>query len=291
MYEPVAICTILIIALTTFCSIIGFRDPGFSEKFIFAPTEILACKQYYRLFTSAFLHADTGHLLRNMVSLFLFGRVLEVFVGPGQFLLIYFAAVIGGSLLSLWLHRNHDYRAYGASGGVCGVVFSYIALFPRGTILAHLFIPIPAWAYGILFLFASFTALRRGSDNIGHDAHIGGAIIGLWTTGALQPWAVRENLNWFLILSGVSAALFIYFLRNPMLLPFSSFTPGWGRRKKEPRAPQKPDEAVEVDAILEKISQYGFDSLTAKEKAVLDRVSAKYQSRAQSSKPKSDLII
>lgn len=291
MYEPVAICTILIIALTTFCSFIGFRDPGFSEKFIFAPTEILACKQYYRLFTSAFLHADLNHLLTNMLSLFLFGRVLEAFVGPGQFLLIYFAAVIGGSLLCLWLHRNHDYRAYGASGGVCGVVFSYIALFPRGTILAHLFIPIPAWTYGILFLIASFTALRRGSDNIGHDAHIGGAIIGLWTTGALQRWAVRDNLDWFLILSGVSAALFVYFLRNPMLLPLSSFTPGGGRRKKAQTAPQKPDEAVEVDAILEKISRDGFDSLTAEEKALLDRVSAKYQSRAQSSKPKSDLII
>jgi membrane associated rhomboid family serine protease len=235
MNEPAAICTLVIIALTVLSSLLGFRDPGHTEKYIFAPTEILACKQYYRLVTSAFLHADVSHLLTNMVTLYLFGSIMEAEVGHGLFLLIYFAAIVGGGLLSLWLHRNHEYRAYGASGGVCGVVFSYIALNPTGTILAHFFIPIPSWAYGILFLLGSFVALRRRRDNIGHDAHIGGAVIGLWTTGALEPWAVRANLNWFLILSGISLALFFYFLKNPMLLPWSSFAVELPRRKKGAR--------------------------------------------------------
>jgi membrane associated rhomboid family serine protease len=292
MNEPAAICTLVIIVLTVLSSSVGFRDPGFTEKFIFAPTEILACKQYYRLVTSAFLHADVNHLATNMITLFLFGRIMERHVGPAQFLLIYFAAIVGGSFLSLWLHRNHEYRAYGASGGVCGMVFSYIALFPRSTIFAHLFIPIPAWAYGILFLAGSFIALRRKTDNIGHDAHIGGAIIGLWTTGALQPWAVRENLDWFLLLSGVALALFFYFWKNPMLLPSWSLTPGWPRGKKSKReAPPQRREVHDVDAILDKISREGVESLTAEEKAFLNRVSSKYQNRDKSDKPKSDLII
>ena len=291
MHDPAAICTIIIIVLTTFCSFMGFRDPAFTEKFIFAPTEILACKQYYRLFTCAFLHADFNHLLMNMVTLFLFGRIMEVFIGSGEFLLIYFAAVAGGSLLSLWLHRNHDYRAYGASGGVCGVVFSYVALFPRAQILAHMFIPMPAWAYGLLFLIGSYFALRRGRDNIGHDAHIGGAIIGLWTAGALQPWAVRLNLQWFLILSAVSAAFFIYFLKNPMLLPLSAFPEKWLSARTRRLPPQRRNESLQVDAVLDKISRKGVQSLSPEEKALLDRVSAKYQTRAQSEKPKSDLII
>ncbi len=293
MHEPTTICTILIIVLTAFCSFMGFRDPAFAEKFIFSPTDVLALKQYYRLVTSAFLHADLNHLLNNMISLFLFGRVLEAWVGSAEFLVIYFAAVIGGNLLSLWLHRNHEYRAHGASGGVCGVVFSYVAMFPQGQIMAHMFIPMPAWAYGIIFLIASFIALRRGTDNIGHDAHIGGAIIGLWTTGALQRWAVVENLYWFLILSAVSIALFIYFLKNPMFLPLGSFAGSWRlpKRKKARTTPPKRSETLEVDAILEKISRDGFDSLTHEEKALLDRVSAKYQTRAQSEKPKSDLIF
>lgn len=291
MHDPAAICTIIIIVLTTFCSLVGFRDPAFTEKFIFAPTEILACRQYYRLFTSAFLHADFNHLVMNMVTLYLFGSVMEASVGSGEFLLIYFASIVGGSLLSLWLHRNHEYRAYGASGGVCGVVFSFIALNPRGEILAHMFIPMPAWAYGILFLIGSYIALRRGVDNIGHDAHIGGAIIGLWTTGALQTWAVRLNLKWFLLLSAVSAALFIYFLKNPMMLPLSSFTVKWSSRQKGRVAPKGRNDSRDVDAILEKISRNGVESLTQEERAQLDRVSVKYQTRAKSEKPKSDLII
>jgi membrane associated rhomboid family serine protease len=292
MNDPAAICTVVIIILTAMSSVVGFRDPGFTEKFIFAPTEILACKQSYRLVTSAFLHADVNHLATNMLTLYLFGSIMEEHVGHGLFLLIYFAAIVGGSLLSLWLHRNHEYRAYGASGGVCGMVFSFIALYPNGTIFAHFFFPIPAWAYGILFLLGSFVALRRRSDNIGHDAHIGGAVIGLWTTGALEPWAVRENLNWFLILSGVSLALFFYFWKNPMFLPLSAVTPEFWRKKKTRReAPPHRREPHDVDAVLDKISREGVESLTAEEKTFLNSVSNKYQNRAKSEKPKSDLII
>lgn len=292
MNESTATYTIAIIVVTVACSMIGFRDRGFTERFVFSPFEVLAGKQYHRLVTSAFLHADFNHLLANMLTLFLFGRILEEYVGPGKFLLIYFASILGGSLLSLWLHRNHEYRAYGASGGVCGVVFSYVAMFPTGTILAHMFIPMPSWVYGILFLVGSFIALRRRADNVGHDAHIGGAVIGLWTTGALEPWAVRENWEWFVILSAVAAGLFFYFVKNPMMLPMGAFIRNPVRRKRARVQPSpRRRETVEVDALLDKISREGLHSLTAEERALLDGVSKKFQSRAQSEKPKSDLII
>ncbi len=293
MHEPVPICTIVIIVLTVVCSIFGFRDPAFVEKYIFSPREILAFKQYHRLITSAFLHADWNHLLNNMISLWFFGPVLEFALGPVQFLLVYFASVVGGDLLSLWLHRHHEYRAYGASGGVCGVVFSYIALNPSGTLLAHFIFPMPAWAYGILFLIGSYMAIRQGRDNIGHDAHIGGAVLGLWITGALKPQAIEQHPIWFALLSVISAALFLYFYKNPLMLPMSSFSFRMPRFKRQPRAVAAPrrNEARDVDAVLEKISRHGIESLTAEERALLSRVSSKYQSRSQSEKPRSDLII
>jgi len=200
---------------------------------------------------------------------------------------------VGGNLLSLWLHRHHEYRAYGASGGVCGVVFSYIALEPNGTMLAHFIFPMPAWAYGILFLIGSYVAIRQGRDNVGHDAHIGGAALGLWITGALKPWAIQEHPFWFAILSSISIALFLYFYKNPLMLPMSSFRFRLPRFKRQPRATAVPrrNEAREVDAVLEKISQSGIESLTAEERALLNQVSSKFQSRAQSEKPRSDLII
>lgn len=298
MNEPVAACTIAIIIVTAVCSLVGFSDPGFRERFIFTPTEILACKQYYRLVTNALLHADVNHLFFNMISLYLFGRAIEMFYGPLPFMAIYIAAIIGGNLLALWLHRHHEYRALGASGGVCGVIFSYVFLFP-GSGVQFFFIPvtIPGWLYAVGYLLYSFFALKRGTDNIGHDAHIGGSLIGLLTTTAMYPRVVFESPKMFVAVVIVSLLLFFYFLKNPMMLPLSSFPvrarwPQWGRRK--PRvagAPEYRREPVEIDAVLEKISRSGIESLTPREKELLSSVSAKYRRRGESQKPDSDLII
>src|ERR1044071_861861 len=131
---PLATCTVASLVLASIYSVIGFRDPGFRDKHLFSVWDILAGKQYHRLLTSALLHADWDHLLLNMVSLYLFGRGIEAMLGVGQFLLIYLAAILGGGALSLWIHRQHEYTAYGASGGVCGLIFSYILLVPGGSI-------------------------------------------------------------------------------------------------------------------------------------------------------------
>jgi membrane associated rhomboid family serine protease len=301
MDEPVAACTIAIIIATSVCSWVGFRDPRFRERLIFAPIEILAGKQYYRMISSALLHADWGHLLLNMVSLFLFGRWIELVYGPIQLLAIYLAAIIGGSLLSLWLHRNYEYRAYGASGGVCGLIFSFVFLFPGASIgvplLSGLPIPvsIPAWLYAVIFLLSSFFALKRNTDNIGHDAHLGGAIIGLLTAAALHPAMVRLSPKWFAGVTVLSIALFVYLVKNPMFLPMASFQPrvAWPRfRKSKSRdqAVNRPD-PMRVDAVLEKISRSGLESLTPEERRLLESVSARYRRRGESEKPESGLII
>ena len=138
MSEPLAWCNLLVILVTVAVSYAGFRDPEVERKYIFRPESILAGKEYYRLVTSGFLHAGWGHLVCNMVSLYLFGSMLELSMGRADFLLIYFGSVIGGSLLSLYVHRHHDYLAYGASGGVCGVIFAYILLFPGAGVRLYL---------------------------------------------------------------------------------------------------------------------------------------------------------
>src|ERR1051326_6728705 len=201
MYEPFAWCTWLLIIVTILVSLKAFRSYGFEEKYIFHPGHILAAKEFYRLVTPAFLHADFRHLGLNMLTLYLFGRGVEMWFGFAQFLLIYFAAVIGGNLLSLFVHRHHDYRAYGASGGVCGIIFASILFNPHGSI-SFLYIPIaiPNWLYAIGFLLTSFYGMKEHNrGNIGHDAHLGGAIIGFLLTAALSPEHVRQNLEIFLI--------------------------------------------------------------------------------------------
>jgi membrane associated rhomboid family serine protease len=140
------IATFLIIVATGVISFLAFRNGALRDGLIFSPQAILANKEYYRVVTSAFLHADWQHLLFNMVSLGLFGQIMEPAIGIGRFVLIYFASIIGGSLVSLYLHRHHEYFVLGASGGVCGIVFSSIFLFP-GESIGSLFLPfgIPGW--------------------------------------------------------------------------------------------------------------------------------------------------
>jgi membrane associated rhomboid family serine protease len=288
-------CSLLIILVTCVVSWFGFRSRIFEEKYIFNPEAILAGKDYHRLVTSGFLHAGWSHLLMNMLSLYFFGPPLEYWLGKAQLLLIYFGAIIGGNLLSLYIHRHHDYRAYGASGGVCGVIFAFILLSPHSSIYLYYALPIPGWLYAIGFLLVSTCALRAGRDNIGHDAHLGGAIVGLLITAALNPQALRYNWVVFLLMFLPALGVLMYLWMAPLFLPLAGILksrPGTTRRRFSlPRMPSQRREEKQIDAILEKVSREGIHSLTAAEKAFLEEVSEKYRRRAESEKPKSDLII
>jgi membrane associated rhomboid family serine protease len=291
MDGQMAIVTLLLIAVTCAVSYAGFLKPSVVNKYIFNPESILAGKEFYRLVTSAFLHADGRHLFFNMLTLFLFGSRVELVFGPATLLLIYFGAVLGGSLLSLWVHRHHLYFAYGASGGTCGVLFAYILLFPGAAIYAYVPIPIPGWIYAIGYLLLSFYGLKENRGNIGHDAHLGGAIIGFLIAAGLYRDTVRSNARIFLAVLGISIALLIYLWLNPMFLSMSAFLGSKPFRWKSAAMPKHRRETLQVDAILEKISQRGVESLTEEEKTVLDQVSGKYRRRADSKKPDSGLAI
>jgi membrane associated rhomboid family serine protease len=293
MNEPLALCNSVVILMTCVSSFLVFRNRAAEAKYIFHPESILAGKQYYRLVTSGFLHADWPHLIWNMVSLYFFGNLVELLFGKVVFLAVYFGAIVGGNLLSLYVHRHHDYYAYGASGGVCGMIFAHILLLP-GTGVFVYFIPIavPGWLYAIIFLVGSFVAMRRARDNVGHDAHLGGAIVGLLIAAALYPSAAMDNWKIFASVLAISMALLAYLWINPLFLPLSGFRGRWlSSRSRKPDLPNHRREQLEVDAVLDKVAKGGIHSLTAKERALLDNVSGKYRRRAQSKRPDSELPI
>ena len=285
-------CSLLLIVATCVVSYAGFRSREVEEKLIFRPESILAGKEYYRLVTSAFLHSGWSHLVWNMVGLYLFGRTIELSLGVADLLLIYFGSVIGGGLLALYVHRHHDYLAYGASGGVSGIVFAYLLLFTGAGIALYFAVPIPGWLYALGFMVGSFVALKQAKDNIGHDAHLGGAIVGLMVAAALHPQAARYNWMIFLLVLVPAILLLVCLWGNPLFLSLPSFS---GRpfevKQRRSSLPAYKRESKRVDALLEKIARDGVDSLTAEERAFLQRVSGKYRRRAESKKPESGLAI
>lgn len=173
---------LLIILLTVLSSIKGFNDMAFFDRLKFNVGAILGpSKQWDRLFSSAFLHGDWMHLIFNMMTLYFFSDVIIYYFGIWQYLAIYFFSIIGGGLLSLLVHRKeYYYSAIGASGGVVGVLFAAIAIYPNmGINIMFIPIDIPGWIFGVAYLLFSIYGMRNSVGNIGHDAHMGGAAIGL----------------------------------------------------------------------------------------------------------------
>ena len=284
-HDPFPIATFAILAGAAYVSYLGFRQPGFMDRYLFAPRPVLVRREYWRLVTSAFLHADWMHFGLNAFTLYLFGRHLETACGTGVLVGIFFGAVVGGNLLALWLHRHHAYRALGASGGVCGVLFASIFLLPGGSIrLLLLPISIPAHLYAILFILASVYGIRSGRGRIGHDAHLGGAIVGLLVAAALRPSIVGESpLTYGLVLLLAAGALVFVLKRSPGSIGgrgafrrlLASVREGMDRA--EQRRAQEEDEAV--DRILDKIAREGMAGLTDRERQILKDASDRKRSK------------
>ena len=237
MNEPMAPFTIAIVALTALVSYGAFNSAGVMERLLFEPGRIVRYGEYYRLVTSGFLHANWAHLIFNMFSFYSFGGRIESRFGASALLAIYFSSILGGNLLSLFLHRNHEYRALGASGGVCGVIFAAIFLMPGGGV--YIFpvpVPMPAHIFAILFVLISFFGIRGRRGNIGHDAHLGGAIIGLAVTTLLHPEIVSENFILWVIVMSLALVLFIYLYHKP-LYPFRGSRSSLDDREETGRRP------------------------------------------------------
>ena len=192
----------LLIGITVFVSYKGFNDYGFFERYKFQITRILNGDKV-RMVTSGFLHADWIHLGLNMYVLYMFGINVVWVLGKLPFLIIYFGSLLAGSAYALFYHRREPYySAIGASGAVSGIVYAFILLFPQEDLYLF-FIPIgiPGYIFGVAYLLFSIYGMKNSVGNIGHSAHLGGAIGGYVLTLILSPGVIEENLLFVIILS------------------------------------------------------------------------------------------
>lgn len=266
--------SLLLIAINLIVSYKGFRDTAFFYRYAFSPDKILVLKKYDVLVTAGFLHTGWLHLIFNMVSLYLFSQSVEAFMGPVKYLVIYFASLVGGHLFALLVNRHvANYLSVGASGAVCGIIFASIAIFPGMSIMFFIIpIPIPAWLYGMAFVAYSIWGIRSGKDNIGHEAHLAGAVAGLLITCIMFPDAAIENYVTILLILVPSVAFILYIMRNPTaMLAGKPFTRTRQNQTIDQRYNMdKKRKQEEIDRILDKIHRRGMNSLTQKEKDILN---------------------
>ena len=287
--ESSAPFNLVIIIATAICSYLGFTRPGFGDRWLFDVQSIVRDKQYYRIISSAFLHGSWMHLIFNMYSLYSFGGAIEQVYGPVEFLTIYFSGILGGNLLSLILHRNHEYRALGASGGVCGIIFACIFLLPGSSVYMFFIpFPIPAHIFAVVFILGSYVGLRGQIGNIGHDAHLGGAIIGLVVTTVMHPSIVTESPMLYFGLLGLSVTILLLLYLVPLHLPGHTYrrvgtwsSPAKPESKTAEQPKTEPTDEEILERLLQKVSKHGINSLTYVEKSQLETISRRRKQQEQ----------
>lgn len=203
---------ILLIILANFLmSKKGFDDYSFLDKYKFQVGRVLIGEKI-RMLTSGFLHVDWLHLILNMYVLYMFGGIITNILGNTSFLIIYFGSLLAGSIYSLSYHKDEPYySAVGASGAVSGIVYATILLYPDMSLyLFFIPIPIPGYIFGVGYLLYSIYGMKKQLGNIGHAAHLGGAIGGFALTLLLKPILFSTN-TLFVILLAIPILLLLFF--------------------------------------------------------------------------------
>lgn len=181
--------TAVLIAANIVASLIALSNRPFMEKNLFHVGPILQHREWHRMLTSGFLHGGMMHLFVNMYVLYMFGSLIEGALGTFGYVIVYFAALLGGNLWSLLENKAKPaYRALGASGATSGIVMSFTLFAPfENLYFFPLPIPIPAVILAVIFIVASAILARRENKVIGHEAHLGGALAGILATIAVEP--------------------------------------------------------------------------------------------------------
>jgi membrane associated rhomboid family serine protease len=226
----------------------------------------------WQLLTFQFMHAGWMHILFNSLAIYFFGRPVEAALGHRHFLTLYFSSgILGGLLQMLFAHwlPSFDSAVVGASAGASGLIAAFALLHwsERFTLLLY-FIPVSMTGKMLLAvsLVVAFVGILTPNSNIANAAHLGGILTG----GFYVRWFIQSQWpNWRLPARRAAPREFV--------------ATRAGRGKFWRSAAGKPDEELstdefvksEVDPILDKISAHGIQSLTAREREILEKARSK----------------
>lgn len=237
---------------------------GFSE-FITRP---------WTLITYMFAHSmwDIFHILFNMLVLYWFGRVFVEYLGSDKLIALYILGGLTGGVAYLLIYNlNPEFFGkagmVGASGAIYAIVVGTAVLLPNYTFFLLFFGPVKIKYIALFYVILSLLYVRQGVNLGGNIAHLGGALMGVIYIKQLQAgvnWGswITVTLDWFKDL----------FREKPKVkVTYRSEEP----RKTKSKKPASKTSQEEIDAILDKISDHGYESLTKEEKEKLFNASKK----------------
>lgn len=228
----------------------------------------------WQLVTFQFLHSNFLHLAGNLIGLWFFGRAVEDRLGRVEFLKLYFICGILGGLcqaaLGLIWKGHFGVPTEGASAGVLGLLAAFALLEPEAGI--SLFFVFPFKAKYILWFelcVATVFTIVPTDPGVAHAAHLGGILAAV---GFLR-WNIHRPVVEWNFLQGRK--------RKRQLVEAAAQVARWRGTREQPKAELPPEEFMskEVDPILDKMLAHGPQSLTPREKQILEAASAKMPKR------------
>ena len=226
----------------------GMEDELFTI-FGIVPSKTFGELMLWQPFTYLFFHGGIWHVLINMFVLWMFGSELEKFWGKKEFLRFFFITGIGSGLITILFSLSSTNPVVGASGAIYGVLLAYGLLFPNRLVYLYFLIPIKVKYLVILIgAIAFFSSLNPGNSNISHLTHLSGMVIGFIY--------LRSSINWNTINH------FVIHRKDEIKRHYED-------KKNEKREALK----LQVDAILDKINDVGYDNLSESEREFLFKAS------------------
>lgn len=181
----------LIVIATVLFSMYCFQNPYIMEKYSFKPYRIHRYGEYYRFLTHGFVHADFTHLIFNMLTLYFVKDATEMIFYP-FFILFYFLGLVVSSLPDYFINKNNPYyESIGASGAVAASLFALVLFDPWGIVRIYFIIPVYFILLAVFYIGYSYYMGKNGRDNIGHRAHLTGAIFGIIATILYRPESIQ----------------------------------------------------------------------------------------------------
>ncbi len=235
--------------------------------------------EVWQLITYQFMHGGFFHILMNMFILWMFGIEIENLWGSQKFLIFYLiAGVIGGLfqiLLSPVLVGGLSGPTIGASGAIMGVMVVFGVMFPNRLIFLYFLIPIKVKYFIIVLVLIEIFAVNSGG-NVAHLAHVGGALTGLiymlWDKSASFKNIFHSSSQYS---SGVNISNPFKNVKNPFKRKEKNVEEAQYYEIKDKDKDEDYISQEEIDKILDKISQSGYQNLTEKEKKILFEASKK----------------
>ena len=190
--------TIILIVITVVVSILCFTGTLNIHALKFNAYDVWHRKQWYRMLSYSLVHGGWGHLFFNMLTLYFFGTVVELYfqsafghtAGIILYVVLYVTAIAVSTSWDLVKYKDDYYSAVGASGAVSAVLFASILFEPTMGIYIYLIpIPVPGYIFAPLYLLYCWYMAKRNMDNIGHTAHFWGAVY-----GPLFPMVCRPDI-------------------------------------------------------------------------------------------------